>query len=257
MPLKVRAVVDAVAIQLGRFLVIIAGLAAAEPLGIHGFQVGLFVNVLCVGYAVAVVTWLRLWGEVGLFVRWRSWPALLWLLPLLVEAVSWLWPVGPHDRAPGVGWWTLALLLVGVNEELASRGAVLMRLLRDLGPTAAVVWCGVLFGAQHLSALVTSNASLLDVATNVGLTTAYGLGFAAYQARFRWLWPLMLVHAGSDLAGELTPGSPGDAVVLSAAALMLVTAMILLAGGRSSPSRARRQNATGCGRGTGRSASTV
>ncbi|WP_422742470.1 CPBP family intramembrane glutamic endopeptidase [Micromonospora sp. WMMD754] len=234
---KVRAVMDALAIQLGRFAVIVAGLAVAEPLGIHGFRVGLFVNVLCVGYAVAVVTWLRLWGEVGLLVRWRSWPALLWLLPFLVEAMSWLWPDGPHDQAPGVGWWTLTLLLVGVNEELTGRGAVLLRLLRDLGPVAAVVWCGVLFGAQHLSALVTSNASLLDVLTNVGLTTAYGLALAAYQARFRWLWPLILVHAGSDLAGELTPGSPGDAVVLPAAALMLATAVALLVGRRSSVSR--------------------
>ncbi|ACQ80372.1 Abortive infection protein [Beutenbergia cavernae DSM 12333] len=222
-----RAVAVVLAVMLGRFALIVVGIEVLPLLGLRGWDVGLVVNGLCVVYAVVVVSAARMWSEIGLTL-WRSWPALLWLVPFALEAASWTWPQGPRDAEPGAGWWALTFVLVAVNEELLSRGFTLARLSRSFSTAIAVVSTGVLFGLQHLSALATSDADVGTVLTNVDLTAAFGFAFAAYQARFRWLTPLIVLHALSDLAGELTPGSPGDVVVLATTLLMVATGVVLL-----------------------------
>ena len=89
-------------------------------------------------------------------------------------------------------------MLVGLNEELVSRGVVLDRLRRGFGPLPAVAITGALFGLQHLSAFATTSRGSYDVLTNVLVSGCYGFALAAWQLRFAWIWPLVLVHALAD-----------------------------------------------------------
>jgi uncharacterized protein len=222
-----RALGTAVLVHAGRFAVILAGLGLADLLGIHGWDSGLFVNALCVVYAVVVVTLLGRWHSIGLTLR-ASRVAVMALVPLVVEALVWLVPdgIGRHDVGPG--WWALTLLLVGINEELVSRGAALSVLQDAMAVTPAVLITAVLFGLQHLSLLVTSDRSVSDVAWTVGYTAIYGLALAAYQARHCWITPLIVLHAVSDFTGILSPGKPSDLMQVLVNAMLVGAALVWL-----------------------------
>ncbi len=76
---------------------------------------------------------------------WRSRLALMWLLPLIVEAIFWA-VNGLEEQPPGFGLWALTLMFVGVNEELISRGVILNRLLTVNRAVFAVLIGATLFG---------------------------------------------------------------------------------------------------------------
>jgi membrane protease YdiL (CAAX protease family) len=231
-----RAVGIAVAVHLGRFVVLIAATVFAPVLGLRGWDVGLFANVACCVYAVVLMSVAGLWRSSGALAPWRSWAALLWLVPLVAEAASWLIPDGVAARdGVGYGLWALSFLLVGINEELTSRGVVLSVLRRALHPVAAVVVTAVLFGLQHLSLLVTTGIPASDVIWVVGYTAVFGFALAAYQARFAWLWPLIVVHAASDFTSVLSPGTLPDPVRVAATLVLVAAGCALLAVPRRRP----------------------
>jgi membrane protease YdiL (CAAX protease family) len=191
---------------------------------------GLVANVACVLFAAALVTWRRLWHTSGIFVVWRGRLALVLLLPLIVEVLLWAVPAGLDNRPPGFGLWALTLLLVGINEELISRVVVLERLRASFPATIAVAITASLFGLQHLSALVTTSRAFDDVALNVLVSGCYGAALAAFQYRFRWIWPLILIHAAADFTTILTNKPLGDPAVAVTVVGFIVLAIVLLKG---------------------------
>jgi CAAX protease family protein len=226
---RLPALADAVAVHLGRFLVMAAVLEVAGALGVRGWYLGLTANVAVTGYAVVLVTRRRLWRAIGATTAWRSWAAALTALPLLAEALSWALPAGLRDRAPGIGLWALTLLLVGVNEELTSRGVVLSGLLTRYRPAVAVALTAALFGLQHLSALALTDRQLGDVLGNVGLSAVAGFAWAAWQWRFRWIGVLVVVHAVADLVTLLATEPLPDAAIAAAHVALLAFGAALLA----------------------------
>lgn len=230
-----RGLVAAVAVQLGRLALIVTASYVLPLVGVRGWDVGLVVNALCCVYAVVLVTACRLWRESGL-TRVRVAPiALVALIPLVAEAASWLLPAGLADVPPGAGWWAVSMLLVGVNEELISRVVVLSLLRRSFATAPAVLIGAVLFGSQHVSHLFTGATSDPgEMAWVVFTTTCFGFAYGAYQARFGWLLPLILLHALSDWLSVLSPGRPGDIVTVPVLVLLVATGALLLAP-RSTP----------------------
>ncbi|WP_435743576.1 CPBP family intramembrane glutamic endopeptidase [Nocardioides sp. SYSU DS0663] len=214
-----RALAFGTAVHLARFGVILLALALADLLGIAGWYAGLFANALCVVFAAALVTYFGLWRRIGLTTVWRGRTAALLLLVPLAEALWWLLPAGLAEEPPGFGLWALTLLLVGVNEELVSRGVVLERMRRSFRPGAAVVTTAALFGLQHLSAFATTSRGASDILLNVLASGCYGFALAAFQLRFSWLAPLVLVHALADFTAILSADGPGD---LAAAGISVV-----------------------------------
>ena len=230
-----RALGFGVAVHVARFGVIVAGLAIAPLLGITGWYAGLFVNALCTIYAAGLVTWLGLWGRLGLDLRWRGWLAAAAILVLAAEVLLWLVPDGLDVRPPGAALWALTLLLVGVNEELVSRGVVLDRMQRAFNPWLAVLLTAALFGLQHLSAFATSSRGAYDVLTNVLVSGCYGFALAAFQLRFAWILPLILLHASADFTTILSAAGHGDAVVAVTLVLFVGLGIVLLRGVRGQP----------------------
>ena len=146
-----------------------------------------------------------MWNRSGITTLWRSKRGSLLLLPFAVEALVWIvYPGGFGDLEPGYGLWALTLLLVGVNEELTSRVAVLQTLRKSYRAGWAVALTGTLFGLQHLSQLATGSPSAEDMLVIVVMTGVYGYALAAYQFRFAWVLPLILIHAATDYTQILT-----------------------------------------------------
>lgn len=208
-----RAVGFGAAVHLARFGVIVLGLLLAPAIGITGWYAGLFVNVLCAVFAVGLVTWLGLWHRIGATVVWRGPVAAAAMLVLLAEALWWLVPDGLAVRPPGALLWALTLLLVGLNEELVSRGVVLDRMSRSAAPWLAAALTAALFGLQHLSAFATTDRGPYDVLTNVLVSGCYGFALAGFQLRFAWIWPLVLLHALADFTTILSASGHGDVAV--------------------------------------------
>lgn len=192
-------------------------LAVGPLVGVSGWYLGLFANVACVLYAVVLVTVRRLWRTSGILVGWRGPRAAVILLVLLAEVLLWAIPGGLENRPPGFGLWALTLLLVGVNEELTSRVVVLERLRSAFEPLAAVALTAALFGLQHLSAFATTGRDAVDIAGNVVVSGCVGFAFAAFQHRYRWVMPLIVLHAAADFTSVLSLRPLGDLVVVATA----------------------------------------
>jgi uncharacterized protein len=222
-------------VHVARFGVIMLGLLVAPLLGITGWYAGLFVNVLCAVFAMALVTHLRLWKRIGFTTWWRGRRAALLLIVPLGEALLWLLPAGLVEEPPGFGFWALTLLLVGFNEELVSRGVVLERLRRGFGPYSAVGLTAALFGMQHLSAFATTSRGGYDIVTNVLVSGCYGFALAAFQFRFAWIWPLILIHGLADFTTILSSGGLTDVMVGATLVLFIVYGIILIRGRAGSP----------------------
>ncbi|WP_228507084.1 CPBP family intramembrane glutamic endopeptidase [Plantibacter sp. VKM Ac-2880] len=211
-----------------RFGVIVGALALAPLLGVSGWYVGLFANLVCVLLAVVLVTVRGLWRVSGLFLLSRGRTAALFLVPFILEVLLWVVPGGLVERPPGFGLWAVTLLLVGVNEELISRVVVLERMRRSFGPAGAVVLTGALFGLQHLSLFATTGRGVDDVLLNVLVSACYGIGLAAFQFRFRWVLPLILIHAAADFTTILSANPLSDPVVAITCVVFLATAALML-----------------------------
>lgn len=229
-----RNVAFATAVHIARFVVIMGGLTIGPLIGITGWYIGLFVNVLCAVFAAGLVTYLGLWDKIGFAVAWRGRAAALLLLVPLAEAVLWLVPGGLDDRAPGFALWAVSLLLVGFNEELTSRGVVLERLRNGSGRHVAVALTAALFGLQHLSAFATTSRGAYDVLTNVLVSACYGFALAAFQWRYAWIWPLILLHAFADFTTILSADGHSDTWIAVTVVVFVAFGLLVLRSGADS-----------------------
>lgn len=119
--------------------------------------------------------------------------------------------------------------MVGVNEELTSRVAVLGVLRRAYSRRPAVVLTGALFGLQHFSLLVTTPGRSVDgIALNVLASATYGFALAAYQARFAWVLPLIVIHALADMTVIMLTVEVSLAVHMPVYAGFVVVGVLLL-----------------------------
>jgi membrane protease YdiL (CAAX protease family) len=184
-------------------LVIFDFLAPGNGVGV-GQLIELIVQAIL---AVGVLIWLGWLRDAGfnspghwhdLYVLWL--PALITLLVLLP-----LFFVLPRVTNPALlAYVVLYALLTGLNEEAAFRGVVLQAL-RPYGPVAAALLSALLFGLVHLNNLIHTGGSVVAFASVVTLAQVVwaflmGVGYAAFRLRTRTIWPLMLLHACSDLA---------------------------------------------------------
>ncbi|WP_275236692.1 CPBP family intramembrane glutamic endopeptidase [Luteipulveratus flavus] len=223
-----RALLGSVVVMLARFAVMAA---VAWLAGSLGWYAGLVVNAVLSLMALALVHRRGLWGRLG-GVRPPSRLALLWLIPFGLDIALWVVPHGLQGKAPGFLPWAATLLLVGLNEELFVRGVVLDLLESAYTRVAAVVLSSCLFGLQHLSNLVLTDRGTLDVLENVLLSGVHGLAYAAFMVRFRWIWPLVVVHGIADFVKVLAARPLPDAAIVAEHVGLLALAVALLVTGR-------------------------
>lgn len=160
--------------------------------------------------------------------RWRHpWlfavPATLALIPLLGGV-----------RSVEGGMLAILLtgyLLTGFTEELMWRGVVL-RVLLPTGPLRAALVGSALFGAAHLTnVLFRENVGL--VAAQAFGAACFGVGYAAVRFASGTIWPLMALHAATDLFAAIG-GLPKIPILVGQDVVLLAFGLVLLLRARAS-----------------------
>jgi len=155
----------------------------------------------------ALVTASGWWRETGFRApyEWRSlW--LFWLpfVPFLVNLLA--GGVNVADPALLLRFVVLALL-TGFVEETLFRGLIL-RVLLPTGIFRAALISASLFGGLHLLNVL-SASSLAYALLQVSYATAIGFAYAALAVRTGTIWPLILAHFATNLAGFVAAGDMG------------------------------------------------
>lgn len=155
------------------------------------------------------------------------------LLPrlILVPAAIALAPfaAGLKEQGPA----TAAVLIIGylatgIYEELWFRGLVLNALETWTSLRAALL-SSALFGLAHLSNLAFGANPTITAAQVIG-AACFGVGLAALRLRGVALWPLILIHALTDIAlqlGDLTTGVRWVFMIGGDTALLIFGILIL------------------------------
>jgi hypothetical protein len=161
------------------------------------------VNLVC---AAVVLVLLYAWRlDTDATGRGRRWHLVL---PLLAIAVSYGLAGIAGTTAQLVGS-AVSLALVGINEELYSRGLSL-EIARPLGGRTAAALVAVTFGVGHLQNYLLFGGALDDTLFQVLAATCYGFCLAGARLRMNTVWPLAFVHGLDDWMQINSPGKAPD-----------------------------------------------
>lgn len=217
---------------------------AATRLPPHPLYGPMYVNALGLAAGLALVGWLG-WSRASGMLPLRPTRTALLTLPLFALAATYAVPgidstaylsegVGPDEGGFVLLCLAVICLLVGLNEELWSRG-VILHPLRRLGPWLGSVAVALLFSAQHLLNLVAFGARLDDTVAQLVSTAAFGFVLAALRWHDVAILPLAVLHG---LGNFLQLASPGAAPLHQQAAIAVVevaygVVLLRLAAGRA------------------------
>jgi len=164
----------------------------------------LLAELILAALAIALLTALRSWRQVGFRALPRLRDLRLYWVPLLpVLPVVWVAIVSiSRMRFEEVVLFLVLACLIGFVEEVFFRGLILQAL-APMGLWRAAILSSIVFGAMHLLNLL-YGADLVATLLQVAYATAMGFGFAAVTLRTGVLWPLIVIHALIDLAGFVT-----------------------------------------------------
>ncbi len=163
-------------------------------------------NILLSVVPVVLLTRMNWWKVVGF--RWPSHPLVLgWFSPALLPV--WLnlrGGIALTYPARAAAYAALALL-VGFTEEAFYRG-LMLQTLAPRGLRRAAVLSSLLFGLMHgLNAF--AGADPQYVLVQITYAFALALMYAGLVLRTGIIWPLMIAHFLTDLAGFLGAGGLG------------------------------------------------
>lgn len=187
---------------------------AAVQLPPHPLYGPMYVNAIGFAAGLVVVWLLGWWNRVGLG-RTRPTRSLWLVTPLLVIAATYAFPGVTADAYldadPGDGPYILACiavwcLLIGMNEELWSRGIILSPLVR-LGPARSAVIVAVLFAGQHWLNFLFFGASLDDQLAQLVSSGTFGFALVALRWNGLSIWPLAIAHGLGDFLQLASPGA--------------------------------------------------
>ncbi|MCX2179706.1 CPBP family intramembrane metalloprotease [Streptomyces sp. SKN60] len=165
------------------------------------------VNAVC-----AAGVWFVLWrwgrlrvSGVSVLGRPRRW----WLAtPMLLIACSYA-AVGLSGSTRVLVSGLVSLLLVGLNEEIYSRGLV-QQALHPVGPVRAAAGVAVLFGAGHVQNYLFFGAPLDDTLWQMLSAGLFGFTCAALRYAIGSVWPMCVVHGLDDFFQIHSPGTTPD-----------------------------------------------
>lgn len=144
-----------------------------------------------------------------------------------------------------IGWFVAECLAIGLFEELAFRGVILLSLAEDRRATrldlfVCIILSSAVFGAVHLANLL-AGAGVGAVLRQIGYSFLIGAMCSVVLYRTQNIWLCVLLHAVYDFSGSLMPtlgaGRWWDTptVVFTVVLAVAVTAYYLLAFRRLRP----------------------
>lgn len=161
------------------------------------------VNLVCAAVVAFLLYAWRMRGDVtGRGTRWYL------ALPLLAVALSYGLAGIAGTPAVLIGS-AISLALVGINEELYSRGLSL-EIARPLGPRKAAVLVALTFGLGHIQNYLLFGKDLDDTLFQLLSAGLYGFCLAGARLRMNTVWPLAFVHGLDDWMQINSPGKAPD-----------------------------------------------
>ena len=218
---------SAVAVAVGWRLAVFAAAFGLPPLAPAAFpDLGaLCVNLVACLVPLAVVARLGWWRMPWLVtVLPRRWWPLAPLALLYAARLVFGWGL---DLGETVG--TAAFVVVAAaSEELYSRGVV-QELLRAVRPLWRAVAVGLLFGLGHVLSGIVFGRELDYLAFQVPHAAVQGFALAAIRMHVVSIWPLVLLHAESNLLVlAAPPGAVPDGWEAFQLLVMLITGAVLV-----------------------------
>jgi len=142
-------------------------------------------------------------------------------------------------------WFALECLAIGLFEEAAFRGVVLLLLAEKRRNTTkglfmSILWSSVAFGLIHLTNLITASPGAVFL--QIGYSTLIGAMCSVVLFKTGNLWLCILLHAVYDFSGNLMPtlgaGSWWDTptVIFTVVLAVLTTLYMVVAFVRMKPS---------------------
>lgn len=161
------------------------------------------VNLVCATVVLVLLYAWRMQGDVtGRGARWYL------VLPLLAIALSYGLAGIAGAPAALIGS-AVSLALVGLNEELYSRGLSL-EIARPLGPRKAAALVALAFGLGHIQNYLLFGKPLDDTLYQLLSAGLYGFCLAGARLRMNTVWPLAFVHGLDDWLQINSPGKAPD-----------------------------------------------
>ncbi|MBM7791043.1 CPBP family intramembrane glutamic endopeptidase [Tenggerimyces flavus] len=178
---------------------------AAIQLPPHPLYGPMYVNAIGFIFGLLVV-WLLGWrrADVGLG-RQRIDRSLWTIASLFVLTLTFALP-GIQGEPYIVFCTAVWCLLIGLNEELWSRGIILYPLSR-LGPYVSSLIVALLFSNQHWLNFVFFGASLEDQIAQLISTFTFAFALTALRWRGLTIWPLAILHGLGDFLQLTSPGA--------------------------------------------------
>lgn len=192
--------------------------------------------------AVALLAFVRALGfeeKYGLV----GWPPdmrrFLYFIPMWVIATGNLWDgIAPELEGMELTIAILAMMLVGLVEELIFRGFLFEALLAADGPRVAVVVSSITFGLGHIVNLLAGQATL-ETAVQVVFAVSWGFVLTMSYHKGASLIPCILAHALVDVSAQLGANTFGGDVVYITSTIVVAIAFSLYLARLETPARHR------------------
>lgn len=211
----------AIAVAVGWRLAIFAAAFGLPPLAPTAFpDLGaLLVNLVAAVVPLAVIARLRWWRQPWfLTLRPQRWWPLAPLALLYLSRLVFGWDLDLQQSLSTA----VFVLVAAASEELYSRG-VIQELLRAVRPLWRAIAVGLLFGLGHILSGVVFGREIDYLAFQVPHAVIQGFVLAALRMQVVSIWPLVLLHAASNL---LVLAAPPGAVPNWWEALQLVVMLV-------------------------------
>jgi len=153
-------------------------------------EIFLLIIILMIGYKI---------GFKNVSLSLPKWKKLYWMIPEVLLILTILTTIEKPISQPSnfiIGKLLLLAILVGIYEELLSRGIILHILSRFGGVKRALIFSGLIFGLLHFSNFDGSNG--VDTFQQILETAAAGIYAGVLTLTLRSLIPLIFTHIFFD-----------------------------------------------------------
>lgn len=160
--------------------------------------------------AILIIALLNWWQEVGFIKINKRQDLFFYIIPILITFLILLPGVSPNAAKNNLTISSIIFyLLLATREEIFSRGLI-QYALSFKGDVYAIFMSSVFFGLIHISNLLAGMSSIKITLLQIARTIAWGLGFAGLRLRLRYIFPLIIIHALTDIFTFTTVDSLTD-----------------------------------------------
>lgn len=178
-----------------------------ESVRVYYVDVYNFVYTLIAILIIALLNW---WQEVGFVKIVKRQDLFFYIIPALITFLILMPGISPNAAKNNLSISSIVFyLLLATREEIFSRGLI-QYVLSYKGDVYAVFMSSIFFGLIHTSNLFIGVSSTRITLLQIIRAIAWGLGLAGLRLRLRYIFPLIIIHAITNIFTFITVDSLAD-----------------------------------------------